>query len=236
MLRPGPADRRFYHFAWWIIAPAFHLLFRLRVAGRENVPADGAVVFASNHISNIDPVFLGVAAPRQIHFMAKAELWRFGPLGRLVEALGAFPVRRGEADREAIRSAVSYLDGRATVGIFPEGHRQRTGRLGAPLPGFALLALREGVQTVPVAITGTNRILRGGLPRLPKVTVTFGLPLDPTMVAVPRGERHAEMGRRLMAALAEMLGLGSPATGALEAGGEAEAGSAGEGQGKRGPE
>ncbi|MHB0978490.1 MAG: lysophospholipid acyltransferase family protein [Thermoleophilia bacterium] len=206
MLSPGPADRRFYWFAWMILAPTFHLLFRMRVVGRENVPIDGAVVLACNHVANIDPVFLGVASPRQARFMAKSELWSFRPLARLVEALGAFPVRRGEADRDAIRSAVSYLDQRAMVGIFPEGRRQKSGRLGTPLPGFALLALRAGVKTVPVAMTGTNQILRGGVPRFPKVTVTFGPPLDVSVDGIPRGERHAEIGRRLMTSLAEMLG------------------------------
>ncbi len=189
-----------------ILAPTFHLLFRMRVVGRENVPVDGAVVLACNHVANIDPVFLGVASPRQVRFMAKSELWSFRPLARLVEALGAFPVRRGEADRDAIRSAVSYLDERAMVGIFPEGRRQKSGRLGTPQPGFALLALRDGVKTVPVAMTGTNRILRGGVPRLPKVTVTFGPPLDVSVEGLPRGERHAEIGRRLMTSLAEALG------------------------------
>lgn len=206
MLRPGPADRLFYWFAWMVITPAFRILFRMRVRGREHVPREGGVVLASNHVSNIDPVFLGVAAPRQARFMAKSELWSFGPLGRLVEALGAFPVRRGEADRDAIRSAVSYLDQRAVVGIFPEGRRQRSGTLATPQPGFALLALRDGVKTVPVAMTGTNRILRHGIPSLPKVTVTFGPPLDVSVDGLPRGERHAEIGRRWVASLAEMLG------------------------------
>ncbi|MHB1344918.1 MAG: lysophospholipid acyltransferase family protein, partial [Thermoleophilia bacterium] len=78
MLRRSPADRRFYVFAWLILAPTFRLLFRMRVVGREHMPVDGAVVLASNHVSNIDPVFLGVAAPRQAHFMANSELWSFG--------------------------------------------------------------------------------------------------------------------------------------------------------------
>lgn len=215
MLGPGPGDRRFYWFAWMIIAPTFRILFRMRVRGREHLPPEGGVVLASNHVSNIDPVFLGVAASRQVRFMAKSELWGFRPLGRLVEALGAFPVRRGEADRDAIRTAVSYLDQGAVVGIFPEGHRQKSGRLGTPQPGFALLALRDGVTAVPVAMTGTNRILRGGIPRLPKVTVTFGPPLDLSVAGLSRGERHAEMGRRLMSSLAELLGqtIDSPASG-----------------------
>lgn len=206
MLRRGPADTRLYRFVWALITRLFHVLFRMRVEGREHVPAEGAVVVASNHLSNIDPVFLGVTCPRQIHFMAKSELWGFRPLGALVQGLGAFPVRRGEADREAIRSAVSLLDARAVVGIFPEGHRQKQGKLGVAQPGVALLAAREGVKTVPAAITGTDRILRGGIPRLPRVTVTFGPPVDVAVEGLSRGERHTEIGRRIMASIGGMLG------------------------------
>ncbi len=188
----------------------------MRIEGIENVPNEGAVLLAVNHVSNIDPVFIGVAAPRQTHFMAKSELWKSAPLGRFVEGLGAFPVRRGEADREAIRTAVGYLGDGCVVGIFPEGTRQRAGRLGQALPGFALLALRDDVITIPVALSGTERIMRGGVPRLPRVCVTFGSPLDVDVEGLPRGARHEEIGGRLMTRLAAMLGH-VPAT--VESGG-----------------
>ncbi len=214
MLKRGPLDTAFYRAVWLGIYGPFRLLFRMRISGLEHIPSEGPVVFASNHLSNLDPIFLGEAAGRQIHFMAKSSLWSFGPLGRLVEALGAFPVRRGEADREAIRTAISYLDAGAGVGIFAEGTRQLHGRLGDPQPGFALLALRNGVVTIPVVLTGTDRIGRRRLPRLSKVTVTFGAPLDTDTSGMAKGDRHDEIGRRLKKAWTLLLGdTASVATG-----------------------
>ena len=209
MLRRGPSDSRLYRAIWLAIYAPARLLFRMRISGLEHIPAHGKVVLACNHISNLDPIYLGAAADRQAHFMAKSSLWAFGPLGRLVAALGAFPVRRGEADREAIRAAISYLDVGAVVGIFPEGHRQLEGRLGDPQPGFALLALRKDVVTIPAVLTGTDRIGRSGLPRLSKVTVTFGPPLDTEIGGTAKGERHDEMGRRLKDAWSVLLGRAS---------------------------
>jgi len=206
VLIAGPRDERLYKLVRLLIRIPFRLLFRMRIEGIENVPTHGAVLLAVNHVSNIDPVFIGVAAPRQAHFMAKSELWKSSALGHVVEGLSAFPVRRGEADREAIRTAVGYLSDGCVVGIFPEGTRQRAGRLGTALPGFALLALREGVTTIPVALSGTDRIARGGIPRLPRVSVTFGASLDVGVEGLPRGERHQEIGARWMTRVGAMLG------------------------------
>lgn len=205
MLKRSPLDRPLYRAIWLAIYGPVRLLFRMRIRGLEHIPAVGQVVFASNHISNLDPIFVSAAATRQIHFMAKSSLWTFAPLGKLMEALGAFPVRRGEADRDAIRSAIAHLDGGAGVGIFAEGHRQLEGRLGDPQPGFALLALRKDVLTIPVALTGTDRIGRHLLPRLSKVTVTFGPPLDTGVDGATKAERHDELGRRLKQAWSELL-------------------------------
>jgi len=115
----GPLDVWPYNLARVILMGTLALLYRLRVQGAENLPDEGAVVLASNHISNIDPLFLGMACPRQVRFMAKAELWKFAPLGWLVRAVGAFPVRRGEADREAVRLGLRVVSDGAVLGIFP---------------------------------------------------------------------------------------------------------------------
>lgn len=205
MLKRGTLDRPLYRAIWLAIYVPVRVLFRMRITGLEHIPADGPVVFASNHISNLDPIFVSAVATRQIHFMAKSSLWTFAPLGKLMEALGAFPVRRGEADRDAIRAAIAHLDAGAGVGIFAEGHRQPHGRLGEPQPGFALLALRKGALTIPVALTGTDRIGRHLLPRLSKVTITFGPPLDTGVDGMTKGARHDELGRRLKEAWSDLL-------------------------------
>lgn len=203
----GPLDVWPYGLGWVLLRWTLALLYRLKVEGGENVPEKGPIVLASNHISNIDPVFLGMACRRQVRFMAKAELWKFAPLGWLLRVLGAFPVRRGEADREAVRVGLKVVSQGAVLGIFPEGHRQRSGILAQPQSGVGMFSLKEGVATVPVVVAGTNRIIHNGRPGLPRVTVTFGSPLDLVVPpGFPRSERNREATRRIMVALADMLG------------------------------
>jgi 1-acyl-sn-glycerol-3-phosphate acyltransferase len=126
----APLDARLYRLAFSFLPPVWRLMFRMKVTGAENIPATGAVLLVSNHRSNLDPVFVGAVFPRQVHFMAKSELWKFKPLGRLIDLLGTFPVNRGEADRAAVKRALDTLAAGAVVGMFPEGHRQKAGTLG----------------------------------------------------------------------------------------------------------
>jgi 1-acyl-sn-glycerol-3-phosphate acyltransferase len=206
MLR-GPIDTLVYRIAHLVLPPIFHRLYRMEIRGVENLPRQGAVVLASNHLSNIDPLILGVSFPRQIHFMAKAELWKPPLLGRLVEALGSFPVHRGEADREAVRQGIEVVRAGAVLGIFPEGHRQPEGHLGRPQPGVAFFSLREGVSTVPVAIVGTDRMVKGRRPGFPRVGVTFGPPIEMSdLRAASKAEQHRLVTSRIMRALADLLG------------------------------
>jgi 1-acyl-sn-glycerol-3-phosphate acyltransferase len=202
----GPLDTAFYRFLHAWVPPLFRFLFRMEIRGAEHVPTSGAVVLASNHRSNTDPFFVGLASARQVHFMAKAELWKVPLLGRLVELLGSFPVRRGEADREAVRNALAVLSKGGVLGIFPEGHRQRHGRLGEPQPGFALFSLRPGVVTIPVALDGTERIVRSGLPRLPRITVTFGPPLSREVGGSSKAEAHRALAASWQDSLGDLLG------------------------------
>jgi len=201
----GPGDTWFYRFARAVLPPVFTRVYRMQVQGLEHIPRTGAVVLACNHTSNIDPVFLGVACQRQVHFMAKSELWKFKPLGWMVDGLGGFPVRRGEADREAVRRALELLDQQAVVGIFPEGRRQPEGTLGPLQAGVVLLSLRPGVTTVPVVLQGTNHVVHNRRPSFPKVTVTFGPPVPASADGAPRVERHRDFTTRLTAALQTLL-------------------------------
>ena len=107
----------------------FTIFLRLKVEGTENIPKDGPLVIASNHLSLLDPPVLGTAATRKVHFMAKEEL--FVPvLGTIYKILGAFPVRRGGADRAAIKHGIDILESGQVLAIFPEGTRSKTGELG----------------------------------------------------------------------------------------------------------
>jgi 1-acyl-sn-glycerol-3-phosphate acyltransferase len=168
-----------YRFIRLISRPIVERLYRLRVEGLEHVPKEGGYVLATNHTSNLDPWPLGVAlAPRQLHFMAKSELWKPG-LRTLLRALGTFPVRRGEGDVEAVETAIVLCrEGRVLV-MFPEGTRRSKGlrKKHQPRPhsGTARIALEADVPLVPGAIRGMDR-----LSRLGPLRVRFGppLPLD----------------------------------------------------------
>jgi cytidylate kinase len=193
----GPLDTLLYRFAYSFIPPLWKLLFRVKISGREHIPSSGTVVLACNHRSNLDPFFLGVSFPRQIHFMAKAELWKVKALGLLIDRLGAISISRGRADRQAIKRAIEVLDAGAVLGIFPEGRRQRQGQVGDIHPGVILFSLREGVVTIPVVMVGTERVMRGHMLRFPSVRVIFGPPLDLPAQSMPRSQRAQVAGERL---------------------------------------
>ncbi len=158
--------------------PVLKTLFRLRVTGKENVPRDGAFVLAANHWSNFDPWPLALPFfPRRFfRFMAKAELFWF-PLGAIITAGGAFRVRRGERDEEAMSTAVGLVREGYAVVMFPEGTRRRKGlrkRHEARWhSGAARIALEAGVPLVPAGVAGTNRLARLG-----PLRVAYGAPIE----------------------------------------------------------
>lgn len=152
----------------------FKVLFRTSYYGVENIPKEGAIVIASNHISLLDPPVIGVGSPRRCNYMAKAEL--FVPvLGTIYKALGAFPVKRGGADRMAIKHGIDILLNGECLNIFPEGTRSKDGKLGKAAAGALMMASKARATIVPCCIIGSD-IKRSG--RLwPKITVRFGKPI-----------------------------------------------------------
>ncbi|HHX02291.1 MAG TPA: 1-acyl-sn-glycerol-3-phosphate acyltransferase [Firmicutes bacterium] len=132
------------------------LWFRFTVVGKENIPETAAVLVA-NHASMFDPVILGVAVNRPVHFMAKAELFRTPVSSWFFGKLHAFPVRRGEFDRNAIRSALEVLAHGQLLGIFPEGTRNKGEELLPLHSGAALLASRAQAPIVPIVIKGSGK-------------------------------------------------------------------------------
>jgi 1-acyl-sn-glycerol-3-phosphate acyltransferase len=167
----------FYWFAGLVSWPFIRGLFRERVQGLENLP-EGGFVLAPNHVSNLDPWPLGVPLwpRRQLNWMAKSELYK-PVIGTLITWGGAFPVRRGQGDEEAIETAVERAKAGAIVVIFPEGTRKEKGLIkrheARPRTGAARVALRAGVPLVPAAIGGTDRITRLG-----PLSVAYGAPVD----------------------------------------------------------
>ena len=152
--------------------------FRLHVRGRENIPAEGGFVLACNHVSSFDPWPLGMPLwpDRCLRIMAKSELYWF-PLTLVLNGAGAFPVRRGQADTEAIATAVELARAGNAVAMFPEGTRRRKGLVkrfeARPRTGAARIALEAGVPLVPAAVSGTDRLLRLG-----PLRVAYGAPVE----------------------------------------------------------
>lgn len=170
--------RWFYEGARPLVGLFVHAVERLEVAGMENVPPTGPVILVANHISSMDIVTIALPIKRHEHQMAKVELFGVPVLGGIMRLLGAFPVRRGESDRESLRVAEEVLGAGQVLVVFPEGHRSGTGKMAAGLPGVALIAMRSGAPIVPVGISGTERVLKGFRfgPWAPKVRMVFGKP------------------------------------------------------------
>jgi 1-acyl-sn-glycerol-3-phosphate acyltransferase len=160
-----------YEFSTFVVRNVSRILWRVRVYGEDNVPRQGALIIACNHVSYFDPPILGAFCPRQIHYMAKQELFRIAGLGTLITALGAYPVDREGSASSAIRRSVEVLHAGDVVGIFPEGGRNPTGEAQARR-GVALLASLGAAPVVPAAIVGSVNAVRFG-----KMKVLFGKPL-----------------------------------------------------------
>ena len=179
------------------------------------MPAEGPVILASNHRSNMDPVLLASAVKRPVAFMAKAELF-VGPLGWIMRWIGQFPVRRGGIDREALRRTDAVLARGSMLGLFPEGTRG-DGRFSAVHPGLAYIVVRQRCPVLPVAIFGTERVRRrfGWLPFASPVRIVIGPAIDLPPSAGDRAGRRAAsevLRQRLQAFLATASGHPAPST------------------------
>jgi 1-acyl-sn-glycerol-3-phosphate acyltransferase len=194
-----------YFLAGLVTGPPVWLIFRLRASGKEHIPRQGGFVLSANHLSNLDPWPLGLPMwpHRQIRFMAKAELFRF-PLGQIIQAGGAFRVRRGEGDTGAIETAVQLAREGEVVAIFPEGTRREKGlrkkRQPRPHTGAVRVALEAGVPLIPAAIAGTDRIKRLG-----PLRVAYGPAIELDDLRDRDVREAAEVGtERLMAAISQL--------------------------------
>lgn len=177
--RERGVDMRLYALVRSLLAPALRLWFRVRISGSEHIPSHGAAIVAPNHKSFLDAFFVGIATRRHVRFMAKTELLE-GPLGWLFLRLGAFPVRRGEADVEAMKTARSILEQGGLLVIFPEGTRvEDPDALGSPHHGAGRLALQTGAPIIPAAIAGTHRLWLGPFPKPRRVQLTFLPAIEP---------------------------------------------------------
>jgi len=183
---------------------AAHACFRIRARGAGRVPRDGPLLLAANHSSVLDPPLVGVVLPRELDFLAKAELFRLPLVGALIRRLNAHPVERAGSDAAALRMALRLLEAGRALLVFPEGTRGPEGRLRPGRPGTGMLAALSGAPVVPVYIEGSGRALPRGaaFPRPHRVTVSFGAPLR---FAAARGKaQYQAISDEIMAAIGRL--------------------------------
>ena len=165
----------FYKFFRLLCRIWYGTIFRTQVIGAQNIPADGAFILAANHMSNWDPPFLGTFISREIFYMGKEELFSNPIMAWICRHLHVFPVKRGAADKSAIKTAVKILRDGNCLGIFPEGTRSKTGKLGRAESGVSLIAALTKAPIIPAAIIGTEKIF--GEKFFPRLAVVYGRPM-----------------------------------------------------------
>ena len=171
---------RFYKVMRVLLGAYYAVVFPATVEGLENIPAEGAFILCCNHCSNRDPFFLAIPCKRRyLHFMAKAELFRWKPLAKIIRALGGFPVDRGNSDLNAVRTALKVIAEGHGLAIFPQGTRVKDNRRTPMLEGVSMIALRAGVPAIPTYIGGPYRLFR-------RIQISFGKPVQ-----------LADLGRRM---------------------------------------
>jgi 1-acyl-sn-glycerol-3-phosphate acyltransferase len=153
-----------------------------KIHGLENLPGDGPVIIACNHISLWDPIIVGCALPRQVSFMAKEELFENPILGRIVSGLGAFPVKRGQGDISAIRKSIGVLKDGNVLGIFPEGTRSKSGDIQEAMAGIALIMEKSQAPILPVKVYGSKGLLKQ---KKGNIGITVGKPIYSQKLPVP---------------------------------------------------
>ena len=187
-----PRDRKRFYFAMTsfrkgftaFVTLLFRLIMDLKVEGVENLPLDGPVVLAANHVTNFDVFPMQIGLPRPLFFMAKSELFKNPIMDVIMRQLGAFPVFRGEKDAWAIRHAAKVLENGQLLSMFPEGTRSKGRGLGVAKTGSARLAIENKCPIVPMAVVGTDQFFKH-FPRRTPVTIRLLPPVLPHPIDTP---------------------------------------------------
>ena len=183
-----------YRFVRLVLTGPILTGYRFRAIDADNVPYQGPVLLAPNHFSFWDHFFVAVLIRREVHFMAKSQLFKPAVLASFINHGGVFPVRRGQRDQEAFITAHTIFNRGGTVLMYAEGGRSRSKELGQPKPGLGRLALEAGVPVVPIAIHGSEHVRDAKRRlRIPKVTVQYGEPMHFGQVDHPTKEQSQEV-------------------------------------------
>ena len=179
---PTPDGKRIYHWTHRIAQPLLEMLFKFEISGQEHIPPSASSIVMSNHVSHLDPIFLGAAVPRELHYIARDDLFRVKLWGDFITYFNAFPIKRGKPDLQALRKTLSMLKEDNLLLMFPEGTRSVDGTLGEALEGAGFIVYRANVPVIPAFVKGTEIILpkhAKGIKRA-KVSVSFGPAIELT--------------------------------------------------------
>ncbi|HOW35932.1 MAG TPA: lysophospholipid acyltransferase family protein [Candidatus Omnitrophota bacterium] len=188
----------FYWMAHGLFVVLSKLVFPIHVHGLENIPPKKGFILASNHLSNMDPMILGMATGHRLNYMAKHSLFKGKVFSWVLNQVGAFPVKRDSPDIGAVKEALKRLKGDCGRGlvVFPEGTRKAKALEQKAEPGVGLLSVKSGVPVIPAFIQGSDKVLAPGSKALKRgrVTVTFGR-------AVPynKEDSYQEIANQIMA-------------------------------------
>lgn len=191
-----------YKFGRVVVGLYYHLVYRVRIEGTENIPKDRKFIVCANHKSYLDPPLLGLCMPFEIRYMAKEELFKNKIFGSLIRSLGAFPIKRGKSDVGALRAAMKMIENGEVIAIFPEGGRSHKDSLRKGKQGAALIAVKSGVNILPVGICGNYKPFA-------RMVVRVGKPIDLSEYfdkKVTAENLQAITDQLLMPAIAELSG------------------------------
>jgi 1-acyl-sn-glycerol-3-phosphate acyltransferase len=196
----------FYYFITPVLRFLIGMVFRLDLRGFENAPSSGGFVIAISHSSFIDPVVVGVFMRRDVSPMAKTEAFNYPILGGLIRAYGAFPVRRGQVDMTAMKTALRFLQNGIGLIIAPEGHRSETGNLQQGREGAIILSLRTGAPILPVAVWGGKPVWKNLIHlRRTDYSVRVGHPVQFRLADKATRAQVSTMSDELMYYIAQMM-------------------------------
>ncbi|HOP05831.1 MAG TPA: lysophospholipid acyltransferase family protein [candidate division Zixibacteria bacterium] len=170
----------------WLI---FKILFRIRIRGTENIPAEGPFILATNHLSYFDPPLSGSFFKREVYFMAKQELFKNKLFGGIIRRTNALPIRRGAVDRAALEMCLGVLERGEALTIFPEGTRSKGDKFLSAKPGIGMVAVRAGCPIVPAYIHGSNHLSACFFGR-DRMSITYGKPITADEVAAYSADKQ----------------------------------------------
>lgn len=204
---------KFFGFASAVVNPLFKLIYGLKTEGIENIPKDGGVIIASNHRSYLDPVLVGLSihrkTKRQVHYMAKQELFKNPILRWLIVHLNAYPVHRGAGDTSAIDYSIKLLNEGDMMAIFPEGTRSKTGIPGKAKAGVVVISQATGADIVPCAII----VRKAKIPCFKRITIRFGERIKNSELNIDEENKNRSIKAvctRLMDDIRGLMGLNGP--------------------------